>query len=154
MASRFEGVEAIHGFDLDEASVIAARRNVEEAALAQSVTVQVRDARDPGLSGRYDLVCAFETLHDMGDPSSALRACRSLVADDGVVFVGDMAAADEFDAPGDDLQRFLYAFSVLHCLAVGIANAATPAESAATGTLLRARTLERLASGTPQRLSL
>ncbi len=136
----------VDGFDLDDASVADARRNVEEAGLSSRVTVQVRDARDPGLAGSYDLVCAFETLHDMGDPSAALAACRSLVTDDGWVLVADMAAADTFGAPGDELQRFLYAFSVLHCLPVGIADAPTPGESAATGTLLRPAALERLAA--------
>jgi 2-polyprenyl-3-methyl-5-hydroxy-6-metoxy-1,4-benzoquinol methylase len=134
----------VDGFDLDDASVATARRNVEEAGLSSRVAVQVRDARDPGLAGRYELVCAFETLHDMGDPSAALAACRSLVAEDGLVLVGDMAGAEEFSAPGDELQRFLYAFSVLHCLPVGIADAPIPAESAAIGTVLRPGTLERL----------
>jgi 2-polyprenyl-3-methyl-5-hydroxy-6-metoxy-1,4-benzoquinol methylase len=137
----------VDGFDLDEASIETARGNVEEAGLTGQVTVQVRDARDPGLVGRYDLVCAFETLHDMGDPAEALAACRALLADDGVVLIADMAAADEFAAPGDDLQRFLYAFSVLHCLPVGIADASKPAESAATGTLLRPGALRELAAG-------
>ncbi len=134
----------VDGFDLDDASVATARRNVEEAGLSARVAVQVRDARDPGLAGRYELVCAFETLHDMGDPSAALAACRSLVAEDGLVLVGDMAGAEEFSAPGDELQRFLYAFSVLHTLPVGIADAPRPAESAAIGTVLRPGTLERL----------
>jgi 2-polyprenyl-3-methyl-5-hydroxy-6-metoxy-1,4-benzoquinol methylase len=136
----------VDGFDLDEASVAAARRNVDQAGLSSRVTVHVRDARDPGLAGRYQLVCAFETLHDMGDPSAALAACRSLVAADGIVFVGDMAAAEAFSVPGDELQRFLYAFSVLHCLPVGIADAPTPEESAAIGTVLRPGMLEGLAA--------
>jgi 2-polyprenyl-3-methyl-5-hydroxy-6-metoxy-1,4-benzoquinol methylase len=135
---------AVDGFDLDEASIVAARRNVDGAGLSSRVTVQVRDARDPGLAGRYQLVCAFETVHDMGDPVAALRACRSLVVDDGVVLVADMAAED-FQTDGSELQRFLYAFSVLHCLPVGLADAPTPAESAGTGTLMRPADLERLA---------
>jgi len=145
LARAFPAVR-VDGFDLDDASVADGRRNVAEAGLSSRVTVQVRDARDPGLAGRYDLVCVFETLHDMGDPRAAMAACRSLVADDGTVLVADMAAAETFGAPGDELQRFLYAFSVLHCLPVGIADAPTAGESAATGTLLRPATLERLAA--------
>ncbi len=136
----------LDGFDLDERSIATARGNVEATGLSERVTVQVRDARDPGLAGRYELVCVFETLHDMSDPVAALAACRSLVADDGVVLIADMAADDEFAAPADELQRFLYAFSVLHCLPVGIADASKPAESAATGALLRPRALRELAA--------
>jgi 2-polyprenyl-3-methyl-5-hydroxy-6-metoxy-1,4-benzoquinol methylase len=138
----------VDGFDLDDDSVVAARRNVEAAGLSSQVNVLVRDARDPGLVGRYQLVCAFETLHDMGDPTAALTACRSLVADEGVVLVADMAAAEEFSAPGDELERFLYAFSVLHCLPVGVADAPSPDKSAAIGTVLRPSLLERLAADT------
>ena len=32
-----------------------------------------RDAGDPALAGRYDLVTFFETVHDMADPVAALR---------------------------------------------------------------------------------
>jgi 2-polyprenyl-3-methyl-5-hydroxy-6-metoxy-1,4-benzoquinol methylase len=144
LASAYPAV-TVDGFDLDDSSVAVARDNIAAAGLSSRVTVAVRDARDPGLAGRYDLVCAFEALHDMGDPIAALRACRSLVADDGLALVADMAAADGFEAPGDELQRFLYAFSVLHCLPVGLADAATAGDSAGTGTLLRPATLTRLA---------
>ena len=40
------------------------------------VRFDCRDAGDPALAGRYDLVMLFETLHDMADPVSALRAAR------------------------------------------------------------------------------
>ena len=86
-------------------------------------------------------------LDEMGDPSAALSACRALVADDGVVLVADMAGSPEFTAPGDESQRFLFAFSVLHCLPVAMADAPTPEESAALGTVLRPAVLEQLAAG-------
>ena len=49
------------------------------------------------------------------------------------MLVADERVADEFTAPGDDMERFIYAPSVLHCLPVGmIADG-----SAATGTVIR-----------------
>jgi hypothetical protein len=87
-------------------------------------------------------VCAFETVHDMVDPVAALRAMRALRAPDGVVLVGDEKVAESFTAPGDELERFNYGWSVLHCLAVGLLDA----HSAGTGTVLRTDTLRRYAA--------
>ncbi len=50
--------------------------------------------------------------------------------------------ADEFTAPGDEVERFMFAASVLHYLPVGLATQ----PSAGTGTMLRRTTLERYAS--------
>ena len=44
--------------------------------MADRVRFEVRDASDPQLIGRYDLVTAFETVHDMARPVEALRMMR------------------------------------------------------------------------------
>jgi Methyltransferase domain len=130
---------SVDGIDLDEASVLAARRAAQDRGLDGRVTFHLRDAADPGLAGRYDLVCAFETIHDMGDPVGALRAMRSLRAPGATVLVVDERCADHFDpAAADERERSMYGYSVLHCLPVSVADAPTPAQSAATGTCMRA----------------
>jgi 2-polyprenyl-3-methyl-5-hydroxy-6-metoxy-1,4-benzoquinol methylase len=53
----------------------------------------VRDARDPQLSDRYDLVTIFEALHDMNHPVEVLRAARGMLAEGGSVLVADERAA-------------------------------------------------------------
>ena len=47
--------------------------------------------------------------------------------------------ADSFDVPGDDLERFYYGFSVLHCLPVGMVGEG----AAGTGTVMRSDTVRR-----------
>jgi 2-polyprenyl-3-methyl-5-hydroxy-6-metoxy-1,4-benzoquinol methylase len=131
----------VHGLDLDEDSVAEARRNAAQAGVADRVTFEVRDAADPGLAGRYDLVCAFETVHDMADPVAALRAMRALRAPGGVVLVGDEKVAEAFTAPGDELERLNYGWSALHCLPSGMVQQ----PSAGTGTVMRPATLRRYA---------
>ncbi len=100
-----------------------------------------RDAAYPGLAGGYDLVTAFETIHDMAQPIEALRKMRGLVNDRGTVVIADERVGEAFSAPGDDVERLNYGFSVLHCLAVGMAES----PSAATGTVMRPPTLRRYA---------
>jgi SAM-dependent methyltransferase len=132
IARAYPGVH-VDAYDLDEASVELARRNVEEAGLADRVQVHLRDAGDAELAGQYDLVAAFETIHDMSRPVEALRAMRRLAAPGGAVMVVDEHVAETFAAPADELERLMYGWSFLHCLPAGMAEQ----PSAATGTVLR-----------------
>ena len=63
-----------------KASIRTARANLATTEVFDRVTFRVRDAADPGLAGQYDLVTAFETIHDMARPVEALQAMRGLVA--------------------------------------------------------------------------
>jgi 2-polyprenyl-3-methyl-5-hydroxy-6-metoxy-1,4-benzoquinol methylase len=131
----------VDGIDLDEASVAEARRNAEQAQVGDRVRFACRDAGDPVLAGRYDLVMLFETLHDMADPVSVLRAAGALLVPGGAVLVGDEKVAETFTAPGDQLERFNYGWSALHCLPAAL----TEPNSAATGTVIRPETVRRFA---------
>jgi len=85
------------------------------------------------VSGRYDLVAAFECIHDMADPVPVLAAMRRLAEPDGVVLVMDENVAETFTAPGDDVERLMYGYSLTCCLPDSMST--TP--SAATGTVMR-----------------
>jgi SAM-dependent methyltransferase len=131
----------VHGFDADEASIAKARANAAAAGLAGRVTFAVRDASRPGIAGRFDLVTAFETVHDMGRPVAALARMRELLVEGGVLLVADERVGETFSAPGDAIERLNYGFSALHCLAATIAES----DEAATGTVMRPPTLRRYA---------
>jgi SAM-dependent methyltransferase len=134
----------VDGFDLDEASIERARANAAAAGVADRVTFQVRDAADPALAGRYDLVTAFETLHDIARPVAALRVMRGLLRDGGAVFVADERVGETFQAPGTDIERLNYGFSVVHCLPATMAERG-PIEQA-TGTVMRPPIMRRYAA--------
>jgi len=131
----------VEGIDLDRVSIDEARANAAAAGVHDRVTFEVRDAGDPALAGSFDLVTAFETIHDMAHPVDALRAMRGLCAPGGAVLVVDERVADEFTAPGDELERLMYGFSATHCLAAAMGDP----ESAMTGTIMRPSTLRRYA---------
>ncbi|MCA9863465.1 MAG: class I SAM-dependent methyltransferase [Thermomicrobiales bacterium] len=127
----------VDGFDLDEASVREARRLIQASGVADRVQVHLRDATDDHLAGRYDLVTAFECIHDMSDPVSALRTMRRLAGEQGTVLVMDERVAETFDPAAGDVERYMYGFSVLHCLPAGLAEQ----PSVGTGTVMRASTM-------------
>ena len=69
------------GFDYHQPSIEVARKRATEAGIADRVSFEVATAQDfPG--DRYDLVCIFDALHDMGDPPAAARYIRSKLDDD------------------------------------------------------------------------
>jgi len=128
----------VDGFDLDDASVAQARKHAAARGVSDRVRIEVQDVTDPAFTGTYDLVMATEVIHDLADPVGALSAMRRLAGDRGSVLIVDENAAETFDAPGDEVQRLLYGFSVLHCLPAGRNHE----HSAATGTVMRPATFE------------
>jgi 2-polyprenyl-3-methyl-5-hydroxy-6-metoxy-1,4-benzoquinol methylase len=132
----------VDGIDADAASIETARANAASEGLEDRLRFRVADASDPGVEGTYDLVTIFEALHDMARPVQALATARRLLAKGGTVIVADERVADRFTAPGDDLERLMYGYSVVHCLAVGRAD---HEDSAATGTVMRPATLRAYA---------
>lgn len=131
----------VDGFDLDAASVEKAQEILREHGVADRVQVQLRDAAAADLAGQYDLVTAFECVHDMSDPVGALRSMRRLAGSNGTVLVMDERVADAFDPEAGDVERMMYGFSVLHCLPVGM----EVQPSRQTGTVMRTATLRRYA---------
>ena len=132
----------VEGFDIDEPSVALAQANAAAEGLTDRVGFSTRDAADPALDGTFDLVVAFECVHDMARPVEALAAMRSLVAKGGVVIIADERVADTFTAPGDDVERYMYGFSALRCLPVGMVDL----PSVETGTVMRPQTLRGYAT--------
>jgi SAM-dependent methyltransferase len=132
----------VDGYDLDEASIDLARANAAEYGVSDRVGFHVADASDPGLHGNYDLVTIFEALHDVGHPVELLETIRRLAGDDGAVIVMDERVPDAFSAPGEDVERLMYGFSVLCCLPTGMDEH----DSAATGTVMRLDTVRDYAT--------
>ena len=131
----------VEGFDLDEPSIEMARANAAAAGMNGRLHFHVRDAGDPELAGQYDLVTAFECVHDMSDPVGALSTMRRLVNGSGTVLIADERVSDSFTPEGNDVEWMMYGWSVLHCLPVGMADH----PSVGTGTVMRTDTLRQYA---------
>jgi ubiquinone/menaquinone biosynthesis C-methylase UbiE len=131
----------VDGYDLDEPSIEMARINARTAGLNGEVKFHVRDAADSLLEGKYDLVTAFECVHDMSDPVAALRTMRRLINETGTVIIADERVGDTFTPTGNDVEWMMYGWSVLHCLPVGMADQ----PSVGTGTVMRTSTLKEYA---------
>lgn len=106
----------VRGVDLDADSVAAAVERASREGVADRVSFSHADALSFDTDDRFDLVVCFEVLHDTGDPAGVLRNARRLLAPGGAVLIADDKGSETFEAPGDEFQRLLHAFSVLHCV--------------------------------------
>lgn len=134
----------VDGYDLDQPSVEQARHNAIQAGVADRVAFRLADAGaigGPDATAGYDLVMALECVHDLPDPVAVLAAMRRLARPNGTVLVVDERVGDQFTAPGDDLERLMYGFSLLCCLPDALATR----PSVGTGTVMRPATLRRYA---------
>jgi SAM-dependent methyltransferase len=130
----------VDGIDADPGSIADARRHAAEAGLNGRVRFVQGDAAAVA-GGPYDLVLILETLHDLPQPVEALRAARAATAADGAVLVVDERVAERFAAPGDEVERMMYGWSVTHCLPTQLVDE----PSAAIGTVMRAGTVRECA---------
>jgi SAM-dependent methyltransferase len=121
------------GFDVDQPSIDMARAAATRKGVADRVSFRLAEGESLAEHEQFDAAFAFECLHDMPRPVEVLSAIRASVRPDGLVVVVDEAVADELEAPGDEVDRFMYGCSLFICLPDGLSS--TP--SAGTGTVFR-----------------
>jgi SAM-dependent methyltransferase len=129
----------VEGIDIDAPSIELARANARATGVEERVTFRLGGGDE--LGDEYDVIFAFECVHDMAQPVPVLAAARRALRPDGTMIVMDEAVADRFTAPGDDQERLMYGYSLLCCLPDGLSHR----PSVATGTVMRADTLRRYA---------
>ncbi|MGW7088208.1 class I SAM-dependent methyltransferase [Streptomyces sp. NPDC054871] len=111
-ASRFRGV------DMSETGIAAARDEAARLGLG-NVRFDVVDSAE--LSGSYDLITAFDVIHDLARPARTLSAISDALRDDGVFLMGDIAASSKLEENLDHpLGPTLYTFSVFYCMTVSL----------------------------------
>jgi SAM-dependent methyltransferase len=114
-SSRFTGIDIA-------ADGIAAGRAEIAARRLQNVTLVQADAAALWLEGTYDLVTAFDAIHDQARPERVLERINAALRPGGVFLMQDIAGhthlADNLSHP---LGPFNYTISCMHCMSVSLA---------------------------------
>ena len=131
----------VDGYDVDADSVEAARGHASAEGMGDRVKFTLVDAASVPTAGDYDLVAAFECIHDLPDPVGVLRSARRMVKPGGTVLVMDERVPEAFTGPGDSVEQLMYGISMLVCLPDGLSHLG----SVGTGTVMRPDTLRRYA---------
>lgn len=120
-----------HGYDPSKHALDIARAEAERAG-AENITLHESAAEDIDAVAAYDLVLAFDCLHDMTRPQEALGAIRRSLRDDGTLLVKEIRAHATFAANrANPMLAMLYGFSITGCLA----SATSAPGGAALGTV-------------------
>jgi 2-polyprenyl-3-methyl-5-hydroxy-6-metoxy-1,4-benzoquinol methylase len=120
MAEAFPNSE-FTGFDYHTESIERAREAASEAGVAERTSFEVASAKDyPG--SRYDLVCVFDCLHDMGDPVGASRHVRETLAPDGAWMIVEPFANDRVEENLNPVGRVFYGASTVICTPASLAQ--------------------------------
>ena len=131
----------VDGIDIDEASVAQAKDLAKEQGVSDRVTFHHTPVEQTELTGPYDLVTAFECLHDMPYPVEMLAKMRELAGPDGTILIADETAEESVEDNTNLLGNFFYNASILHCLP----QAMVFPDAAGTGTAIKASTVRSYA---------
>jgi SAM-dependent methyltransferase len=109
------------GFDYHAPSIEKARERAGAAGVGDRVTFEVASAKQfPG--EKYDVVCFFDCLHDMGDPVGAARHVRETLAPDGTWLLVEPMAGDRVEDNLNPVGRLFYSVSTLVCTPASLAQ--------------------------------
>ncbi len=115
-ASRFVG------FDFAPEAIEAARAEAAGWGLGNAEFV-VRDVAALGVRGEYDVVTAFDAIHDQAHPAQVLGNIEAALKPGGTFLMVDIKASshvhENLDQP---TAAFLYTVSLMHCMTVSLAQ--------------------------------
>ena len=114
-ASRFTG------YDLSEEAVATARREAERRRLS-NVSFEVRDVTRLGEDARFQLVTAFDAIHDQVRPAQVVRGIADALQPGGTFLMQDIRGSRHVEKNLDHpVAPFLYTISAMHCMTVSLA---------------------------------
>ena len=110
------------GYDVHGPSVARATANAAAAGVADRVRFEQRDASE-GLPEQYDVITAFDMLHDAVAPRALLRAIRHALRPDGTFLCLEFNCPDRLeDDIGNPLATLGYTGSILFCMTTSLAH--------------------------------
>jgi SAM-dependent methyltransferase len=109
------------GYDLSSEGICAARSEASASALT-NVHFAVRDVSDLDIDDAFDLVTAFDAIHDQARPDAVLRSIGRALRSDGVFLMQEIADSSHVHADRQNVMApFLYTISCMHCMTVSLA---------------------------------
>ncbi|WP_322938326.1 class I SAM-dependent methyltransferase [Nocardioides bizhenqiangii] len=110
------------GYDFAEEAIEAARKEAAGWGLTNAEFV-VRDVAELDAREEYDVVTAFDAIHDQAHPGRVLANVATALKPDGIFLMVDIRASSHVHENLDDpAGTFLYTVSLMHCMTVSLAQ--------------------------------
>ena len=120
MAQAFPSSRFI-GYDFSEEAIAAGRAEAANLGLTNA-EFEEKDAANLDGTRQFDLITAFDAVHDQAQPTQMLKGIADSLKSDGVFLCVDIAASsDVADNVEHPMGPFLYTISTMHCMTVSLA---------------------------------
>lgn len=127
------------GYDFSDEALEAGRAEAAAWGLTNATFV-TQDVAALDLTAAYDLVTAFDTIHDQAQPAVVLQRIRQAVKPDGTFLMVDINASSNLeDNRAIPWATLLYAISTTHCMSVSLGQ-----DGVGLGTVWGRQTAERM----------
>jgi 2-polyprenyl-3-methyl-5-hydroxy-6-metoxy-1,4-benzoquinol methylase len=114
-ASRFTGI------DFSEEGIAVGAAEAQRLGLTNA-TFEAHDVADMDVVDAYDVVTAFDAIHDQAQPDRVLRNIYQALRPGGVFLMVDIKASSQLeDNVGVPLTTYFYTVSTMHCMSVSLA---------------------------------
>ncbi len=121
MAAEFPNSRFV-GYDLCDDAVAAARAEAGRRGL-NNARFETRDVSRLGEKGKFDLITAFDAIHDQAKPDVVLREIVAALKPGGTFLMQDILASSHLEQNLDNpIATFLYTISTMHCMTVSLAQ--------------------------------
>ena len=109
------------GCDISHEGILSAKEEAKNMGLT-NVQFEIKDALLVEELGKFDLITAFDTIHDQAQPTKVLKAINATLNNDGFFLMQDIAASSKVEKNIDSLLApALYTISTMHCMSVSLA---------------------------------
>jgi SAM-dependent methyltransferase len=113
-ASRFTGI------DFSDEGLSTARDEVSRLGLANAQFLAA-DVGNLDMTDAYDVITAFDAIHDQAQPARVLANIRRALRPGGVLLMVDIKASSRVeDNIGAPMAPYLYTVSTMHCMSVSL----------------------------------
>ena len=110
------------GYDLSEEGIATAWAEARSMQLS-NVQFAACDVALIDAASQYDLITAFDAIHDQVYPTRVLHGIAGALRPAGVFLMADIrASSDLAENIGMPLAPFMYAISCMHCMTVSLAH--------------------------------
>ena len=121
LAKEFPGSTFV-GCDLSEEAIAKARNDAAQAGLTNA-EFAVKDVARLEVASQYDLITAFDSIHDQAHPQRVLQNIARALKPDGVFLMQDISGSSYVENNMDHpLGPFGYTISCMHCMTVSLAQ--------------------------------
>lgn len=110
------------GYDLSADAIAKARAEATQMGLA-NVHFDVHDVTKITEKAKFDLITAFDAIHDQAAPLQVLQNIARALKPDGTFFMVDVRASSHLHENMEHpMAPFFYTFSCMHCMTVSLAQ--------------------------------